>query len=269
MPQDRTSTVSNHDYCTWYSPVNPPEFPPDPPKLEEVAAKNVKLACNQLWYLDRAREESRIDLDRIFRCEPRSRWHLLHVWCWHGTLGTNDVTGGNDHEKHDQANAHVHWESANSVLLVFTTYVLPMMFGVLGTLIGAFRAIQAKVRDSELAPRDLSLTVMGIPMGAVAGVAVGLYYSPTSLPMPGSGGVGGELTLSASGIGFLAGYGVQTFFRFMDWVLTQLFPNGQGPSGPRPALVAVPPAPPPTPARPPQGNGPQQGGGAQQQGGGT
>jgi len=39
-----------------------------------------------------------------------------------------------------------------------------MMFGVLGTVIGAFRSIQAKIRDSELAPRDLGLTVLGLPL---------------------------------------------------------------------------------------------------------
>jgi hypothetical protein len=253
--KDRTEAIrsnvdlSNHDYCTWYDPDRDSQakMPPTANKPEEVAAKNVKLVCGQLWYLDRAREESRADLDRVFRCEPSSKWYVLHVWCWRATLagGAKDETEGDNH-KQDRARGHVHWESANSVLLVFTTYILPMMFGVLGTLIGAFRAIQAKVRDSELAPRDLSLAMMSIPMGAVAGVAVGLYFSPTSLPMPGSGGVAGELTLSASGIGFLAGYGVQTFFRFIDWVLTQLFPSNQAPSRARPAQG-------PGPLLPPQG----------------
>jgi hypothetical protein len=132
----------------------------------------------------------------------------------------------------------VNWQSAESVLSVFTTYILPMMFGLLGTLIGAFRSIQAKVRDSELAPRDLGLTILGLPLGAVAGVAVGLYFSPSSVPMQGSGGIAGALTLTAAGLGFLAGYGSQTFFRFIDELLGRVFSESTPPRAP-----AVPPAP--------------------------
>jgi hypothetical protein len=119
----------------------------------------------------------------------------------------------------------VQWQSAESVLSVFTTYILPMMFGLLGTIIGAFRGIQTKVRDSELAPRDYALTILGLPLGAVAGVAVGLFFSPSSVPMAGSGEVASSLTLTTSGLGFLAGYGSQTFFRFIDELLGRVFPN--------------------------------------------
>jgi hypothetical protein len=119
----------------------------------------------------------------------------------------------------------VQWQSAESVLSVITTYILPMMFGLLGTIIGAFRGIQAKVRDSELAPRDYALTILGLPLGAVAGVAVGLFFSPSSVPMAGSGEVASSLTLTTSGLGFLAGYGSQTFFRFIDELLGRVFPN--------------------------------------------
>jgi hypothetical protein len=167
----------------------------------------------------------------------------------------------------------VNWQSAESVLSVFTTYILPMMFGLLGTLIGAFRSIQAKVRDSELAPRDLGLTILGLPLGAVAGVAVGLYFSPSSVPVPGSGGIAGALTLTAAGLGFLAGYGSQTFFRFLDELLGRVFSESTPPRAaavppalrtapllgtqpsplpgpPPPPLAAGPPGPPPPPPPP-------------------
>jgi hypothetical protein len=99
-----------------------------------------------------------------------------------------------------------YWDAAlgRSVVQKLTTYTLPLMFGVLGTLISAFRSIYHKMRYLELAPRDLALTFLGLPLGAVAGVAVGLFFSPSVIPMRGDGVVAGNLTLTASGLAFLA-----------------------------------------------------------------
>jgi hypothetical protein len=140
------------------------------------------------------------------------------------TGGTGPPPAGNSGRKTEPPD-QVQWQSAESVLSVFTTYILPMMFGLLGTIIGAFRGIQARVRDSELAPRDYALTILGLPLGAVAGVAVGLFLSPSSVPTPGSGAVASALTLTTSGLGFLGGYGSQTFFRFIDELLGRVFPD--------------------------------------------
>lgn len=109
------------------------------------------------------------------------------------------------------------------VMTVFSTYILPMMFGLLGTAIAAIRAIQSKVRDYELGPRDLILTLMGLPIGLVAGVAVGLFYAPSSAPSTGGGNLAGDLSLSAAGLGFLAGYGSEAFFKSLDALLTRVF----------------------------------------------
>jgi putative Mn2+ efflux pump MntP len=118
---------------------------------------------------------------------------------------------------------------------VFTTYILPMMFALLGTLIGAFRAILNRISISELAPRDFVRMLLGIPTGLVAGIAVGLSLSPTSVPIQGSGGVAGQLTLTASGLGFLAGYASQSFFTYLDNVMGTVFPNTADTNVPRPA----------------------------------
>ncbi|MGA3005331.1 MAG: hypothetical protein ABSE20_26800 [Acetobacteraceae bacterium] len=110
-----------------------------------------------------------------------------------------------------------------SVLSLFSTYVLPAMFGLLGTLAAIMRSIQAKVRDSLLGPRDFPLTALGLVIGPVAGLAVGLFFTPTEATTSGATGLAGSVSLSASGLGFLAGYGADAFFKFVDALLTRVF----------------------------------------------
>jgi hypothetical protein len=114
-------------------------------------------------------------------------------------------------------------QAVASVLSVLGNNVLPVLFGVLGTLIGALRSIQSKVQDSLLTPRDFVSTLMGLPIGAAAGLAVGLFLNPSSAPVTGAAGLTGGLNLSASGLGFLAGYGSNRFFGFLSDVLDRVF----------------------------------------------
>ena len=123
-----------------------------------------------------------------------------------------------------KANA-TYWQKATSIMSVFTSYVLPMMFALLGTLIGAFRAILTRIGVSELAPRDFVRMKIGIPTGLVAGIAVGLFLSPSSVPIQGAGAVASQLTLTASGLGFLAGYASYSFFGFLDSLIRTVFPD--------------------------------------------
>ena len=110
----------------------------------------------------------------------------------------------------------------SDVLSVYSAYILPMMFGLLGTIIAAIRKIQDQVGKSELHPRDFLLTALLVPMGAVAAVAVGLFFSPSGAGLAGEEKLSGNLSLTAGGIGFLAGYGSPAFFSLMDDLLKQV-----------------------------------------------
>jgi hypothetical protein len=109
------------------------------------------------------------------------------------------------------------------ILSVFSTYVLPAMFGFIGTLAAIMRSIQTKIRDSLLGPRDFPLSLLGLVVGPVAGLAVGLFYTPTEATTAGATGLAGSVSLSASGLGFLAGYGADAFFKFADALLARVF----------------------------------------------
>jgi hypothetical protein len=114
-------------------------------------------------------------------------------------------------------------QSVTWVLTLFGAYVLPAMFGLLGTIASIVRVLQTKARDSLLGPRDLSLSLLGLLIGPLAGLAVGLFYAPSPAVTPGVGGLASSITLTASGLGFLAGYGSDVFFKFLDALLTRVF----------------------------------------------
>ena len=247
---DREATLQAHPdlwnekLCRWYLPGDEQTMLRPPPPPAGAGADGDKLAptCSAFWYSEKSREEARADLDRVFLCSDMNWLGLLHTWCWR-----NFVTGavpsapettptGSQPEK---LASQVNWQSATAILSVFTGNILPMMFGLLGTLIGAFHSIQSKVRDGELAPRDYGMTILGLPMGIVAGFVVGLFLSPSEAPAQGAGGIAGNLTLTASGLGFLAGYGSQTFFSFVDDLLRRIFPNNAAARVSTPSQVVV------------------------------
>jgi hypothetical protein len=196
-------------------------------------ALRLELACGRHQYHQWMAQTALHDVQGIFHCGGMG-WlgQGLHVWCWnwllsgaeqtiHQTAADASTPGG----LADRAKNATYWQTATSMLSVFTAYILPMMFALLGTLIAAFRFILNRVRDSELAPRDFVRMVLGIPTGLVAGVAVGLFLSPSSVPVQGTGGLAGQLTLTASGLGFIAGYASQSFFAYLDNVVGSVFPN--------------------------------------------
>jgi hypothetical protein len=225
-----------------------------------------QFACRRYNYLKWLGETAGNEVQSVFRCEGMEYTKVAHVWCWHWLLSGSAVVpglgadcpsagkSGKDQPRAEQsgrataasspesvscyakANA-TYWQKATSLMSVFTSYVLPMMFALLGTLIGAFRAILTRIGASELAPRDLVRMKTGIPTGLVAGIAVGLFLSPSSVPMQGAGAVASQLTLTASGLGFLAGYASYSFFGFLDGMIRTVFPDGSATRSPATAAA--------------------------------
>jgi hypothetical protein len=175
-------------------------------------------ACRKIHSANELRAQSHDEIETVFTCKNMRFTRIVHAWCWRWILSDNfaESSGQNDQM----------WQEASSVLAIYTGYVLPMMFALLGTLIGAFRAILNKIGNSSLSPRDMVSMLLGIPAGLVAGVAIGLFLSSSTTPVQGSGNVAGTFTLTASGLGFLAGYASQAFFNYLDSLVDTVFPVG-------------------------------------------
>ncbi|MFL6462976.1 MAG: hypothetical protein ACJ73N_01015 [Bryobacteraceae bacterium] len=129
------------------------------PSNKDVEARIIP-ACGRLYYIDRSRHEARLDLDSLIDCEG--------VW---PNLAANALTwvnvqcrpvGGQPTPGDYKAS----WQSANSVLSAFSTYVLPMMFGLLGTLIAALRSIQKLGTRQLIGTTRLSADVTWSPPGS-------------------------------------------------------------------------------------------------------
>jgi hypothetical protein len=109
-----------------------------------------------------------------------------------------------------------------SLLALFNSFVLPVMFAMLGTLVRAFRVIREKVEQSTLAPSDRNMVLISLPLGLVAGLAVGLFFQPAAA-QAGLSGTTLPISLTTSGIGFLAGYGADSFFIMLDALIKRVF----------------------------------------------
>jgi hypothetical protein len=120
----------------------------------------------------------------------------------------------------------------------YNTIVIPTIFGLLGTLTGLMRSITTKVRESTLAPRDHMVSRVGMPLGMSAGLAVGLFFNRADTSGAIAQTLGNNISVSAAGLSFLAGFGAEAFFTFLDGLLVRLFGSTSNNIGAAPAKGA-------------------------------
>ncbi|HYJ52496.1 MAG TPA: hypothetical protein VEW04_04930 [Allosphingosinicella sp.] len=103
---------------------------------------------------------------------------------------------------------------------IIGTAVLPFLYGLLGAGAAIIRSLSRKIRASLLSPRDLHLSFQQLALGAVIGACIGLFVSA-----PGGDGesILGPVTLSASAISFVAGFGVEAVFQAIEALITRIF----------------------------------------------
>ena len=179
----------------------------------------IRLLCNQ-WSYYQARYEKSINDVATFANKWPSSW-LTMPFPTSPTL-EKDKAGKFIATQEDV-------QSITLVLSAYASYVLPVLFGLVGTIASFLRDISNRITGSILSPRDETLAIIRIILGAIAGLAVGLFFTPSTVAAQISAG-SGVLTLSASGIAFLAGYGADGFFRMIDAMIARIFSLDQKPA---------------------------------------
>ncbi len=182
-------------------------------------SNQIRLLCNQ-WSYYQARYEKSIDDVATFADKWPSSW-LMTPFPTSPTLQKNKAG--------DYVATQENIQSITLVLSAYASYVLPVLFGLVGTIASFLRDISNRITGSILSPRDETLAIIRLILGAIAGLAVGLFFTPASSAAQVSSGAG-VLTLSASGIAFLAGYGADGFFRMIDAMIIRVFSRDQRPA---------------------------------------
>ncbi len=117
------------------------------------------------------------------------------------------------------------------VLLVLGNYVLPITFALLGASVYVILDFYSKIRRSLLLPRDHILSWIRLVLGVVLGACVGLFFTTTNSAAPAGANLAESITLSASGLAFLAGFGVEGVFGLLDSLVRRVFTGDQDKGG--------------------------------------
>jgi hypothetical protein len=109
------------------------------------------------------------------------------------------------------------------LLGVLGASVLPFCYGVLGAGAAVVRNLWGKMRDSVLSPRDLTLSLGQLALGAVIGACIGLFVNSSTAGPDGGNGLMGSVPLTAAALSFIAGFGVEGVFVALEGLMKRVF----------------------------------------------
>jgi hypothetical protein len=118
------------------------------------------------------------------------------------------------------------WSS--TLIGIIGNYLLPVLYGWLGALGFVLRRLNRQLADCLLTPRDIRANSIRIVLGTVTGACIGLFVNSSTGAATLTGVGGAAVTLSASGVAFLAGYGVEGVFKMLDTLINKVFTNSDG-----------------------------------------
>lgn len=113
-------------------------------------------------------------------------------------------------------------ESGRILTQLLINSILPFLYGVLGAGAAVVRNLWAKTRESLLSPRDYTLALGQLALGAITGACIGLFVNPTAVAGAGDSTLG-SLTLTASALSFVAGFGVEGAFLALESLVRRVF----------------------------------------------
>jgi len=100
-------------------------------------------------------------------------------------------------------------QQALSQLRLLNDFILPSIYGVLGTVAFVLRQISVGLQSQSLSLGSMLNYLVRLPLGGLAGIAVGLLLRPDEA-------AGGIEALQPLALAFVAGYSVELLFAAMD-----------------------------------------------------
>jgi hypothetical protein len=171
---------------------------------DEVAQADIKLheSIAEVARLAQAREDALAERDtlsdtlRAWTSKPCD-WAALKWSCGLAVNGSGPATG---------ARAIVF--DAEMALQRMNQIVLPMLLGLLGAYSFVLRTVSREIRERSFAAQSALHQVARLALGALAGVAVGWLIKPEQIGLLSS--------VPTWVMAFVAGYGIEIVFAFMD-----------------------------------------------------
>lgn len=111
---------------------------------------------------------------------------------------------------------------ASTLANILGSAVLPFLYGLLGAAAAVIRSLSKKIRGSLLSPRDLTLSLQQLALGAVTGACIGLFIGHPGDSDPGDTLLG-PVALSGPAISFVAGFGVEAVFQALEELIKRIF----------------------------------------------
>jgi hypothetical protein len=119
------------------------------------------------------------------------------------------------------------------IVQVLSSFVLPFTFGVIGSFMYVLLHYYSNLKANTLIPRDRALAFLRITLGVVVAACVSLlitsYAGPNATIQPSASGSSapgtliGSLTLSASALTLLAGFGAEAVFTLLQGLVERVF----------------------------------------------
>jgi hypothetical protein len=125
----------------------------------------------------------------------------------------------------DQLGVEISLLNSKSTLDILSQYVLPLLYGLLGSLAYILRTLSREIHNVTFTRGSEIRYSLRWPLGMLGGVTVGLFFDPANLT--------GLAAITPLGLAFLAGYGVELLFTGLDRMVSAF--TGEGSDRPRAA----------------------------------
>lgn len=196
---------------------NPQPVPAPAPAAGAAAQRTFTPYCDAQPYANPTRSQLCSARQRAELSQRAVEQRLANWLCLDWIANCNDNSKARDAPSRAAAFANI-----------LGSAVLPFLYGLLGAGAAVIRSLSRKIRESRLSPRDLVLSFQQLALGAVVGACIGLF-----VVAPGADETGesllGPVTLSASAISFVAGFGVEAVFQALEELIKRIFNLGSAP----------------------------------------
>ncbi len=132
-------------------------------------------------------------------------WSLLLEWA----PKFMELPRAENAELYDARSDELSLSSAKLTLKSLSSYILPLLYGLLGAYAYILRSLTKQIQRVTFSADSLVAFRLRWPLGMLAGISVGWFFGPETLPA-------GLSALQPLAVAFLAGYSVELLFTAMD-----------------------------------------------------